>query len=92
MIAPEWDKMMSLAKFDDETQDRGRIRPTINIISQCDDGVVRTKCDRVNQRPQGINAAMDITDCEMTGHQDSLLFVNSNIGLIGDLIGRLVPR
>ena len=71
--------MMGLAKFDHEIQNCTRIGPPINVVTQCDDCVVMTKCNEVNEGRQCIYAAMNISNCEMTCHHKRILNENPQL-------------
>jgi hypothetical protein len=71
MVAPQWDKMMALAEFDEKAQNRARIRPTIDVITQSDNGVVSTGRDEINERSQRIETPVNITYRKMPFQENS---------------------
>jgi len=59
-------------------QNRTSIRPTINVVTQGDNGVVRTRRDEINERSQRIETTMNVTDHEMSLQEDRPLYISQN--------------
>ena len=50
---------MRFTQVNDEIHNRTRIRPTINVVTQCNDRVIRTKFDEVDERRQRDGRALE---------------------------------
>jgi hypothetical protein len=68
MVPAEWNQIVSLPEADNKVQHTSGIRSAINVVTERDNRVVRPKPYEFNKGRQRADAAMDITDREMTGH------------------------